>query len=104
MSYTGDERRRYPRYGFQADVDIEFDGKTFRALMTDISADGMFIVAANPLWVGAVFRAHLHIADQLRVTCVVKRVMVGRGMGVRFQDLSPQDRGSLDKVLASLAV
>ena len=102
--YTGDERRRYPRYGFQADVDIEIEGKTFRAFITDISADGMFIVAANPLWVGAVFSARVHIADALRANCIVKRVMVGRGMGVRFQELSPQDRESLDKVLAGLAV
>jgi c-di-GMP-binding flagellar brake protein YcgR len=102
--YSGNDRRRYPRYGFQADVDIEIEGKTFRAFMTDISADGMFIVAANPLWVGAVFTARLHIADPLRAKCVVKRVMVGRGMGVRFQELTPQDRESLDKVLAGLAV
>jgi len=65
--FSGDERRRYPRYGFQADVDIEFEGKAFRAFLTDISADGMFVVAANPLWVGAEFVARLHIADPLRI-------------------------------------
>lgn len=102
--FLGDEKRNYPRYGFQADVDIEIEGKAFRAFLTDISADGMFVVAANPLWVGAVFTARLQIADPLRVQCVVKRVMVGRGMGVKFQDLSPQDRESLDKILSGLAV
>jgi c-di-GMP-binding flagellar brake protein YcgR len=102
--YTGEEKRRYPRYGFQADVDIEIEGKMFRAFMTDISADGMFVVAANPLWVGAVFTARLHIADPLSVKCLVKRVMVGRGMGVKFLELSPQDRESLDKILSGLAV
>jgi c-di-GMP-binding flagellar brake protein YcgR len=102
--YGGDEKRRYPRYGFQADVDIEIEGKAFRAFMTDISAGGMFIVAANPLWVGAVFHAKLHVAEPLRVKCVVKRVMVGRGMGVLFQDLAPHERESLDKILAGLAV
>jgi c-di-GMP-binding flagellar brake protein YcgR len=102
--FSGDERRRYPRYGFQADVDIEFEGKAFRAFLTDISADGMFVVAANPLWVGAAFTARLQIADPLRVKCVVKRVMVGRGMGVEFKELTPQDRDNLDKILAGLAV
>ena len=102
--FTGDERRRYPRYGFQADVDIEFEGKAFRAFLTDLSADGMFVVAANPLWVGAVFYARLHIADPLRVKCAVKRVLVGRGMGVEFRELTAQDRDSLDKILAGLAV
>ena len=102
--FSGDERRRYPRYGFQADVDIEFEGKAFRAFLTDISADGMFVVAANPLWVGAEFMARLHIADPLRIKCLVKRVMVGRGMGVEFRDLTAQDRDSLDKILAGLAV
>ncbi|MBI1750403.1 MAG: PilZ domain-containing protein [Acidobacteria bacterium] len=85
-------------------MDIEFEGKAFRAFMTDISADGMFVVAANPLWVGATFHARLHIADPIRVKCVVRRVVVGRGMGVLFQDLTPQDHESLDKVLAGLAV
>ncbi len=102
--YSGAEKRRYPRYGFQADVDIEIEGKAFRAFMTDISAGGMFVVATNPLWVGAVFQARLHVAAPLRVKCLVKRVMVGRGMGVLFQELSPQDRESLDKILAGLAV
>ncbi|MCL4524420.1 MAG: PilZ domain-containing protein [Acidobacteria bacterium] len=100
----GEERRRYPRYGFQADVDIEIEGKSFRAFLTDISADGMFVVAANPLWVGAVFTARLQIADPLHVKCVVKRVMVGRGMGVEFRELSAQDRETLDKILSNLAV
>jgi hypothetical protein len=102
--FSGEERRRFARYGFQVDVDIEFEGKTFRAFMTDISADGMFVVAANPLWVGAAFMARLHIADPFRVKCQVKRVMVGRGMGVKFLELSAQDRETLDKILASLAV
>lgn len=102
--HSGHEQRRFPRYGFQADVDIEIEGKTFRAMMTDISVEGMFIVAANPLWVGAVFTARLHIAEPIRAACVVRRVMVGRGMGVSFQDLSPQDRASLERFLASLAV
>jgi c-di-GMP-binding flagellar brake protein YcgR len=102
--FPGEERRRYPRYGFQADIEIEFEGKAFRAFLTDISADGMFVVAANPLWVGAVFVARLHIADPLRVKCAVKRVLVGRGMGVEFRELTAQDRDSLDKILAGLAV
>ena len=102
--FSGEEKRRFPRYGFQADVDIEIEGKAFRAFLSDISANGMFVVAANPLWVGAVFQARLHVAETLRVQCIVKRVMVGRGMGVLFQDLSPQDRESLDKILAGLAV
>ena len=104
VGYSGTERRRSPRYGFQVDVDIEFDGKTFRAFMTDISSDGMFVVAANPLWVGAVFIARLQIAASFRAKCVVRRVMVGRGMGVRFQDLSPTEREILDKILTGLAV
>jgi len=102
--FLGEERRRFPRYGFQADVEIEFEGKVFRAFMTDISAQGMFVVAANPLWVGASFGARLRIADPIRVRCLVRRVMVGCGMGVQFQDLTPEARESLDKLLAGLAV
>jgi c-di-GMP-binding flagellar brake protein YcgR len=99
-----EERRRYPRYGFQAEVEIQFEGKTLRSFITDISIGGAFVVAANPLWVGAKFRMRMFIGEPLDVECAVRRVAVGRGMGVLFENLSEEAKARLDKLIASLAV
>ena len=42
----------------------------------------MFIESVDPLWVGAGFTANLQLEQPVKVTCFVKRVEPGRGMGV----------------------
>ncbi|HWQ03076.1 MAG TPA: PilZ domain-containing protein [Candidatus Nitrosotenuis sp.] len=102
--FAEDERRRYPRYGFQADVEIEFEGKTFRSFITDISIAGSFVVAANPFWMGAKFRMKLLVGEPFSVDCVVRRVAMNRGMGVSFESLSKAAEERLDRLIATLAV
>ena len=53
------ERRRAPRYRYQAVVEIEWGSARLRARTRDISEGGMFIEADDVLWVGAGFRARL---------------------------------------------
>jgi len=98
------ERRNVQRYGFQADVEIEFEGKILRSFLTDVSAEGVFIIAANPLWIGAKFQLRILLGEPIRATCVVTRVAMGKGMGVRFAELSVEDRERLDRLLAALSV
>ncbi len=66
----------------------------------DISAEGMFIEIAAPLWVGATFSAQVALDKPLRVLCTVRRVEPGRGMGVKFvvtdEESSRQLVGLLD--------
>ncbi len=76
------ERRWAPRYGFRADVNIEWGSTTLRARTRDISASGMFIESLDPLWVGAGFTAHLQLERTVPVNCFVKRIEPGQGMGV----------------------
>jgi len=78
------ERRWAPRYRFHADLEIEWGSTVLRAHTRDISASGMFIESADPLWVGAGFSAQLTLDKPVKLNCSVKRVEPGRGMGVSF--------------------
>ena len=78
------ERRWAPRYRFHADLEIEWGSTVLRARTRDISASGMFIESADPLWVGAGFSAQLTLDKPVKLNCSVKRVEPGRGMGVSF--------------------
>ncbi len=99
---TDPERRRFPRYGFQADAEIEWGSSTLRAMISDLSEGGMFVIAANPLWVGATFAARLILEQPVAIECVVRRVLPGRGMGVEFIKVSDDARTRLQKVLGWL--
>ena len=76
------ERRWAPRYSFRADLEIEWGSAVLRASTRDISSNGMFIEALDPLWVGAGFTARLNLERPLQMDCSVKRIEPGRGMGV----------------------
>jgi len=58
----------------------------------DISANGMFIEAADPLWIGAGFTARLNSKQPLTVDCSVKRIEPGRAWA--FPWLSPNPKAS----------
>ena len=76
------ERRWAPRYVFRTGLEIEWGSALLRASTRDVSASGMFIESADPLWVGAGFTANLHLEQPVRVDCRVRRVEPGLGMGV----------------------
>ena len=100
------DRRRAPRYRFQASLEIEWGSARLKARTRDISAGGMFIESEDTLWVGAGFRARLVTERPVWVHCSVRRVEPGRGMGVtvalpessegshRFQELLARLAGS----------
>lgn len=97
------ERRRFPRFPFQIDVEIEWGFEVLPALVTDVSMSGMFIATPNPLWVGAAFKARLLMAEPLTLDCTVRRVLPGKGMGVVISDLSEEARSRLQALVSSLA-
>ena len=75
---------RTPRYRFYAALEIECGSTLLQGRVCDISAEGMFIEIANPLWIGASFSAQLALDKPLRVDCTVRWVDLERGMGVRI--------------------
>src|SRR5207253_8565028 len=67
------ERRWAPRYSFRADLEIEWGSAVLRGSTRDISSNGMFIEAVDPLWVGAGFTARLTLDRPEKLDCFVKR-------------------------------
>ncbi len=97
------ERRKYPRYGVQFDAKIESGTEASPAFVTDISMEGMFLVTDTPLLVGASFTARVLLHPPLVLPCVVRRVLPGRGMGVKFHRPSDATRARLEKLVVQLA-
>ena len=97
------ERRKYPRYGFQSDVELLIGSDVQAAFITDLSMGGMFIATTTPLHVGTACTARILLDPPLLLSCVVRRVIPGRGMGVSFEGLATPARARLEKVLVSLA-
>lgn len=97
------ERRRAPRYRYEALLEIEWGSARLRARTRDISENGMFIEADDVLWVGAGFRARLAVERPLWMECSVKRVEPGQGMGVTVEVREDQGLRYYQELLAKLA-
>jgi PilZ domain len=97
------ERRRAPRYRYQAILEIEWGSARLKARTRDISASGMFIDAEDVLWVGAGFRACLATENPFWLECSVKRVEPGRGMGVTVELREDGSQFHYQNLLAKLA-
>ena len=98
------ERRWAQRYSFRADLEIEWGSAVLRGSTRDISASGMFIEAVDPLWVGAGFAARLTLDRPVRITCFVKRIEPGRGMGVSVAVSETESQKLYHDLLSSLSV
>ncbi|HTT32687.1 MAG TPA: PilZ domain-containing protein [Methylomirabilota bacterium] len=96
------ERRWAPRYPFRADLEIEWGSAVLRGRTRDISANGMFIEALDPLWVGAGFSARLNLAQPLRLNCMVRRIEPGAGMGVVVSLTESESQKLYQELLSSL--
>jgi hypothetical protein len=97
------ERRRAPRYRYQAVLEIEWGSARLNARTRDISEGGMFIEADDVLWVGAGFRARLAVDRPLWMDCSVRRVEPGLGMGVTFEIREDQSQRTYQDLLTKLA-
>jgi hypothetical protein len=97
------ERRWAPRYSFRTDLEIEWGSAVLRGSTRDISANGMFIEAADPLWIGAGFAARLNLNRPVTLDCFVKRVEPGRGMGVAVTVFESESQKLYQALLSSLS-
>ena len=97
------ERRRAPRYPFQATLEIEWGSARLKARTRDISISGMFIESEDVLWVGAGFRARLIADHPVWIDCSVKRVEPGLGMGVSVALPEDQNTEQYFELLAKLS-
>jgi hypothetical protein len=97
------ERRWAPRYSFRADLEIEWGSAMLPGKTRDVSANGMFIEAADTLWIGAGFTARLNLDRPVKLDCSVKRVEPGRGMGVTVTPAASENQKSYQELLDYLA-
>jgi hypothetical protein len=98
------ERRWATRFSFRADLEIEWGSAVLRGNTRDVSANGMFIEAADTLWVGAGFTARLQLGHPVELHCSVKRVEPGYGMGVTVAPTHPENQQRFQDLLTSLSV
>src|SRR5215471_6833348 len=98
--YRRPERRRAPRYPYQASLEIEWGSARLKARTRDISFSGMFIESEDVLWVGAGFRARLVSERPVWLECSVKRVEPGLGMGVTVAHPEGQTPHPYQEILA----
>jgi hypothetical protein len=97
------DRRRSPRYPYQACLEIEWGSARLKARTRDISAGGMFIESEDVLWVGAGFRAQLVTDRPVWLECSVKRVEPGLGMGVTIALPEDANAHPYQEILTRLA-
>jgi uncharacterized protein (TIGR02266 family) len=96
------ERRAHPRAALAAKVEAESEGRAFLAAAADISAGGMLIYTANPLPEGAALQLTFALPGipgaerTIRVRARVMRVEASTSMGVKFEDLAPDDRAAIE--------
>lgn len=95
--------RRSPRYAFRARLDVEWGSTALPAEVRDLSKNGMLLQMAQPLWVGATFKARMGLPEPLVLDCVVRRVVPGQGMGVEFVAMPQASNNRLATLLDELA-
>ncbi len=97
------ERRHSPRFPLDAELEMEWGSEILRGHVRDISAGGMFVHLADPLWIGARFAAKLVLDKPLRMECSVRRVEPARGMGLTFAVLEGDGKARAASLLGALA-
>jgi len=97
-----DERRRFERS--RLIIDVFFDGEDLTGVAStqDISPGGLYMNTQAEIPEGAVLTLRIPLEGH-DVVCNGEVVYSnpGRGVGVNFQGLSDEDRGHLERALAS---
>jgi c-di-GMP-binding flagellar brake protein YcgR len=97
-----DEKRRSPRVSYLCEVACDmFPGDTPQTLrLSDISAGGAFIDSMAGLPIGACVALTFSAgAREVRVRAEVVQSMPQFGIGVRFLDLSEEDRAAIEQLV-----
>lgn len=95
-----DERRKHKRVALLEELEYEGEGRRFRRRLTEISVEGMFIDTPNTFPPGTLLAVKFRLPnseDHIIANAEVLYVQEKVGMGVKFKNLSPEDR---DKIKA----
>jgi hypothetical protein len=98
-----EERRAYDRS--RLIVDVFFDGEdvTGVASTKDISLGGLYLNTQASIPAGAMLLVRIPFRPDVEVVCRAEVIYSepGRGLGVRFKDLSEETRATLEQELAN---
>ena len=108
----GNEKRRVPRTQVKWSVTIQTSKGTISTEAHDISAEGAFIRASNPLDLDEVFKIFIKVPNldspllvdaQVVWTCNRKfdHVVASSGMGVKFTQITARDRNLLEEMIST---
>jgi Tfp pilus assembly protein PilZ len=108
----GNEKRRVARTQVKWSVTIQTSKGTISTEVRDISVEGAFIRALNPLDLGEVFKIFIKVPTldnpllvdaQVVWTCNRKfdQVVASNGMGVKFIQITARDRNLLNEVIST---
>ena len=92
------ERRAHPRIHVVAKVEVEAQGRSFVAVVRNVSAGGMQIYTANPAAPGDRLQLAFTLPESarpLRVRAVVRNVLPDSAMGVQFEGLSSEEAAAI---------
>ncbi len=113
LSYTDrSEPRHEPRFPVHLRVDVTTEERTFRASLSDLSANGAYISARSPLKAGTPLRLAFEL-DQKRVEVAAavrwRTALDGgfagwldAGMGVAFTQVAYEDRATIRRHLGAM--
>ena len=100
---TQDERRSHDRQ--RLIVDVHFDGEdvTGVASTKDISAGGLYMHTQASIPQGAMLLVRIPFRRDAEVVCRAEVIYseAGRGLGLRFRDLTDEARAVLERELAN---
>ena len=97
--------RRYERIGLRSGALVAWQGPTGRMVsrLITLGLGGLFIEAAEPAAIGAGIKVVFNIAGgEVCARAMVRTSVQGRGMGVEFTSMRPEDRSRLSRVVRNL--
>jgi uncharacterized protein (TIGR02266 family) len=105
-----DDRRRARRAGVTVRIDYATVDELFSEFTRDINEGGLFIETEKPHQPGTEVSMQFHLPGSQEVLCTLGRVVrvthgaVGMpaGMGIEFDELTPDDRVKIDRIVRAL--
>ncbi len=85
-------QRKSPRFTVTPKSDIFFEDKMYKALVQDLSDNGMLLLCSRDFEPGSIIGVHLNLAPGLTVDCEVEvRHCTDQGIGVKIDFMDDQN-------------
>ena len=98
------ERRKYPRYRCQNSVEVHVNGTSFWGTVADLSLGGCYVEMPIPLPPGTKLKVGIWFGQtKAWADAQVAHRTAGMGIGLKFIEISEQDRDQIRRFLENLA-